>query len=170
MSTILNDQLKAELEQVRDRLLNDQDSIIQATITQTEAELDRVLQQINSLLEGTAPSELAESTSPVNVPQAAKPPSSASKPSSALPPFNAAALKSQFKNSKPMDAILQVVSGEREPLSIDDLIGLLYEPFDSNDISKARKSVAITTKHAERRGLVRKVQENPARFQAPGGR
>ncbi|MGV0024421.1 hypothetical protein [Phormidesmis priestleyi] len=50
MTTILNAQLKAELEQVRDRLLSDQTRIVQTTIAQTEAQLDRTLQQINLLL------------------------------------------------------------------------------------------------------------------------
>lgn len=161
MPTILNAQLKAELEQVRDRLLNEQGAMIQTTIAQTEAELDRVLQQIDLLLGDTAPVEQHPQKQRSSASVSSEP------DSSDLPPFDASVLKYQFKQIKPMQAILQVLSNEKQPLSIDDLIALLYEPFNSSDISKARKSVAITTKHAERRGLVQKVQDHPARFQAP---
>ncbi len=167
VATMLNDTLKAELEQTRARLLSEQDTIAQTVTQQAEAEIDRLLGYINSLLGEAAPSRSDSkpktASAPTSAPASA--PTSATAPKSGQP-FDAAALKAKFKDLKPMDAILQVLADEKHPLSIDDLINQLYDGFDQTDIAKARRSVAITTKHAERRGLVRKVQDNPSRFQA----
>lgn len=163
MATMLNETLKAELEQTRARLLSEQDTIAQTVTQQAEAEIDRLLGYINSLLGEDAPSR--SDNKPKTASATASAPSSATASKSGQP-FDAAALKAKFKDLKPMDAILQVLADEKHPLSIDDLINQLYDGFDQSDIAKARRSVAITTKHAERRGLVRKVQDNPSRFQA----
>ncbi|MBW4443012.1 MAG: hypothetical protein KME10_17580 [Plectolyngbya sp. WJT66-NPBG17] len=161
MPTILNETLKAELEQTRARLLSEQDTIAQTVSKQAEEEIDRVLGYINSLLGEDAPST-----------PASKPKAAPSEPKTAPPAsktgqsYDASALKAKFKGLKPMEAILKVLADEKHPLSIDDLINQLYDAFDQADIAKARRSVAITTKHAERRGLLRKVQDNPSRFES----
>lgn len=168
MPTILNDTLKAELEQTRARLLSEQETIAETVTKEAEAEIDRVLGYINSLL-GEADAEPAESA-PESQP-AAKTPAKTTAKKSAAPKssskngFDAAKLKSKFKDLKAMDAILKVLADEKSALSIDDLINQLYDEFDPAEISKARRSVAITTKHAERRGLLKKVQDNPSRFE-----
>ncbi|MBD1845903.1 hypothetical protein H6F89_21325 [Cyanobacteria bacterium FACHB-63] len=168
MPPILNDSLKAELEQTRNRLLNEQDEIVQAISKQAEAEIDRLLGYINSLLGDSQPSAPQGSqTAPASQPKASVSKPKVASTKSAQSPFDATTLKAKFKGVKPMDAIVQVLADEKHPLSIDDLINQLYDGFDQADISKARRSVAITTKHAERRGLVRKIQDNPPQFQAP---
>ncbi|MBD2079041.1 hypothetical protein [Leptolyngbya sp. FACHB-17] len=168
MPPILNDSLKAELEQTRDRLLNEQDEIVQAVSKQAEAEIDRLLGYINSLLGDSQPSASQSSqTAPASQPEASNSKPKATSAKADQSAFDATALKAKFKGAKPMDAIVQVLADEKHPLSIDDLINQLYDAFDQADISKARRSVAITTKHAERRGLVRKIQDNPPQFQAP---
>ncbi|MBW4525491.1 MAG: hypothetical protein KME18_09895 [Phormidium tanganyikae FI6-MK23] len=165
MPTILNETLKAELEQTRARLLSEQDTIAQTVSKQAEEEIDRVLGYINSLLGEDAPS------TPASKPDS-KPKAAPSEPKTAPPAsktgqsYDASALKAKFKGLKPMEAILKVLADEKHPLSIDDLINQLYDAFDQVDIAKARRSVAITTKHAERRGLLRKVQDNPSRFES----
>lgn len=168
MPPILNDSLKAELEQTRARLLSEQDEIVQAVSKQAEAEIDRLLSYINSLLGDRQPSS-AESSKTESAPQpkASPAPSKASSAKSNQSSFDATVLKAKFKGIKPIDAIVQILADEKHPLSIDDLINQLYDGFDQADISKARRSVAITTKHAERRGLVRKVKDNPPQFEAP---
>lgn len=179
MSSILTKDLKSNLEETRSRLLSEREALIQAAQSEAEAELDRTLQYIEQLLGGS------RDTEPIS-PQASKPSASPTKSkgkgkgkaasapaetkqtrsSKSSKSFDASALKAEFKSMKPMDAIVQILGDSKEPLSIDDLIEQLYEPFDQVDISKARMSVAITSKHAERRGLLRKVQDNPSRFQA----
>jgi len=165
--TILNETLKAELEQTRARLLSEQDTIAQTVSKQAEEEIDRLLGYINSLL-GEAPSTSDSQPKSGSQPKTTSKPEVSSTPSKTGQPFDAAALKAKFKDLKPMDAIVQILKDEQHPLSIDDLINQLYDAFDQTDIAKARRSVAITTKHAERRGLVQKVQDNPSRFQAAG--
>lgn len=167
MPTILNETLKAELEQTRARLLNEQDTIAQTVSKQAEEEIDRLLGYINSLLGEEAPSTSDSQPKSASQPKTTSK-SKASTTSKTGQPFDAAALKAKFKDLKPMDAIVQILKDEQHPLSIDDLINQLYDAFDQTDIAKARRSVAITTKHAERRGLVQKVQDNPSRFQAAG--
>ncbi|GAP94589.1 hypothetical protein [Leptolyngbya sp. NIES-2104] len=167
MPTILNDTLKAELEQTRARLLSEQETIAETVTKEAEAEIDRVLGYINSLLGEAAPTESAPESKPAT-PSPAKTTAkktAAPKSSSKGGAFDAGKLKSKFKDLKPMDAILKVLADEKSALSIDDLINQLYDEFDAAEISKARRSVAITTKHAERRGLLKKVQDNPSRFQ-----
>lgn len=174
MPPILNASLKAELEQTRARLLNEQNEIVQAISQQAEAEIDRLLGYINSLLEASQPSSTQSSQSaPESEPKASPARSdnksgakSKASSQSSQAAFDAAILKAKFKGSKPIDAIVQILADEKHPLSIDDLINQLYDSFDQADISKARRSVAITTKHAERRGLVRKAQDNPPQFEA----
>ncbi|MBE9010466.1 hypothetical protein IQ250_09640 [Pseudanabaenaceae cyanobacterium LEGE 13415] len=167
MPTILNDTLKAELEQTRDRLLSEQETIVETVTKEAEAEIDRVLNYIDSLLGDTTPSETEPKPAAKSEPKATpKAKSSPAPKSSSKNAFDAAKLKAKFKGTKPMDAILQVLADEKSALSIDDLINQLYDEFDPAEISKARRSVAITTKHAERRGLLKKVQDNPSRFEA----
>lgn len=163
--TMLNDTLKAGLEQTRARLLSEQDTLAQTVSKQAEEEIDRVLGYINSLLGEDAPSTPASTATPASKPKAATK-SKATPAAKTGQPFDASALKAKFKGQKPMEAILKVLADEKHALSIDDLINQLYDAFDQADIAKARRSVAITTKHAERRGLLRKVQDNPSRFES----
>lgn len=180
MSSILTKDLKSNLEETRSRLLSERQALIQAAQSEAEAELDKTLQYIEQLL-GTsgdsAPSAPAASTaSPKATKAPAKSKAKAAAPVAAEPKkakgrkssksFDASVLKSEFKSLKAMQAIVEVLGSAKEPLSIDDLIDLIYDPFDPAEMSKARMSVAITTKHAERRGLLKKVQDNPSRFQA----
>jgi len=164
--TILNDTLKAELEQTRARLLSEQETIAETVTKEAEAEIDRVLSYINSLLGETTESEPVSKPAAKSEPKTTTKAKSAPSKSSSKNAFDAGKLKSKFKGAKPMDAILQVLAAEKSALSIDDLINQLYDEFDPAEISKARRSVAITTKHAERRGLLKKVQDNPSRFTA----
>ncbi|MGG6268158.1 hypothetical protein ACQ4M3_41690 [Leptolyngbya sp. AN03gr2] len=171
MPTILNDTLKAELEQTRARLLSEQETIAETVTKEAEAEIDRVLNYINSLLGETTESEPVSKPAAKSEPKTTEPKTtakakSAAPKSSSKTAFDAGKLKAKFKGTKPMDAILQVLADEKSALSIDDLINQLYDEFDPAEISKARRSVAITTKHAERRGLLKKVQDNPSRFEA----
>jgi hypothetical protein len=180
VSSILTKDLKSNLEETRSRLLSEREALIQAAQSEAEAELDRTLQYINQLLgvstssEPSSPQVSQSSPSPAKGKgkgkgKAASAPAETKKTGSgksSSKSFDASALKADFKSLKPMEAIVQILGDSKEPLSIDDLIAQLYEPFDQSEMSKARMSVAITTKHAERRGLLRKVQDNPSRFQA----
>jgi hypothetical protein len=185
VSSILTKDLKSNLEETRSRLLSERDSLIQAAQSEAEAELDQTLQYIEQLLDASgasAPSPPAvaskASASPAKTPASpakgkgkgkakaapAEPQKAKGRKSSKS--FDASVLKSEFKSMKAMEAIVQVLSSAKEPMSIDDLIARIYDPFDEAEMSKARMSVAITTKHAERRGLLKKVQDNPSRFVA----
>lgn len=166
MPTILNDALKAELEQTRARLLSEQETIAETVTKEAEAEIDRVLSYINSLLGDSEPIESESKSAAKSEPKATPKAKTSAPKSSSKNAFDAGKLKAKFKGTKPMDAILQVLATEKSALSIDDLINQLYDEFDPAEISKARRSVAITTKHAERRGLLKKVQDNPSRFEA----
>lgn len=178
MSSILTKDLKSNLEETRSRLLSEREALIQAAHSEAEAELDRTLQYIEQLLGASTTSEPSEpqpskaSATPAKSKgkgkgKAASVPAETKKTQSrkSSKSFDASALKADFKSLKPMQAIVQILGDSKEPLSIDDLIAQLYDPFDEAEMSKARMSVAITTKHAERRGLLRKVQDNPSRFQ-----
>jgi hypothetical protein len=162
---MLNDQLKSELQQTRDRLLNEQKTIAQTATAEAEAEIDRVLEYINQILGD-------ESSAPTSSPAPAKTRSTTAAPKSVAPKsasgkaFDATVLKSKFKQIKAMDAIVQVLEAEKKPLSIDDLISELYDPFEQAEIARARRSVAITAKHAERRGLIQRASDNPPQYEA----
>jgi pyruvate/2-oxoglutarate dehydrogenase complex dihydrolipoamide acyltransferase (E2) component len=189
--SILTKDLKSNLEETRSRLLSERKAILQAAKSEAEAELDKTLQHIDQLLgsSSSAPSKpaakakVSPAAEAAPAPKASPAPKGKGKAKAAAPAetkkaapaakgrkssksFDASSLKSEFKSMKAMDAIVQVLGGAKESMSIDDLIGRLYDPFDEAEMSKARMSVAITTKHAERRGLLKKVQDNPSRFSA----
>jgi hypothetical protein len=179
VSSILTKDLKSNLEETRSRLLSERQALIQAAQSEAEAELDKTLQYIEQLLGASGDSEPSPPTASTAAPKATKAPAKSkakAAPVAAEPKkakgrkssksFDASVLKSEFKSLKAMQAIVQVLGSAKEPLSIDDLIDQIYDPFDPAEMSKARMSVAITTKHAERRGLLKKVQDNPSRFQA----
>jgi hypothetical protein len=82
-------------------------------------------------------------------------------------PFDAKAMRRDFKGMTPTNAVIQVMAqaDPEQAFTPDDLLDILYEEFDDADLSRARKSVAAILFHGSRNGVFEKVQNSPAQYQ-----
>jgi hypothetical protein len=187
--SILSPESKQQLEQERSRLTQDRDNII-ASVT---AEIDRLIQHIDSLLGQAAPAVSIEASQPeTSRPVAAKSngsrkgkakvASSATKAKAKISEaaieekpkkgkrkkqklFDAKQLKAAFNDMTPTDALLHVMlQTPDQSFSTEEMIQELYDDFDEADLPRARKSVAGVFSRGMRFGKLEKIQEHPSRY------
>ncbi len=178
--SILSDQTRQQLEQERDRLTHERDSIIQAAVAHATSEVSRALEHVSALLEGSsgavesvvesngssaAPEPELEESAPSDksTKSTSKKGAKASKKRGRS--FDAQALKSEFEQLLPVEAMRQVMlEAPDHAFLTDEVIERIYDEFNEADLPRARKSVAGTLARGVRQGLFEKISNNPTRF------
>lgn len=179
--SILSDETRQRLEQERDRLTNERDAIIQEAVARATAEVSRALEHVNALLQGgAAPAESNGSSTASELepeieeeeaaPVERKSSKSTSKKGTKASKkrgrsFDAQALKPEFEQLSPVEAMRQVMLEAPDHAYLtDEVIERIYDEFNESDLPRARKSVAGTLARGVRQGLFEKISNNPTRF------
>ncbi len=167
--------------------MNDRQAIVAEIESSVSAEVDRAIQILNALLEGTpevevvpaddsveSVTELLENATPEPPPKAAprsrktgtkKTSPEATGKSSQPQAFDAKRLKRKFKGKSLREAIVQVMQQDSAQIyTSDDLMAALYDQFDEAEISRARKTLGATLMHSVRAGTVERIGEKPSHY------
>lgn len=104
-----------------------------------------------------------QSSSPSESPAKGK----AAKSKSASETTETKALKSEFQNLTPAQAIEKVITkAPEQAFTTDEIIQSIYSPLEESAMPRVRQSVALMLSHGKRKGIYVKVQDDPAKFRA----